>query len=82
MKVFWIYFTIVVGAGIVFAGFIYDILFAGLPYLDPTPEMSANYAFHADIASTIRWIGFVVVLVGLLSRILFSIIRRFKPERE
>ena len=44
-------------------GFVYDILFAGLPYQDPTPEMQAEWAFHKDIADTIELGG--VFLFGL-----------------
>ncbi len=32
------------------SGFVYDLVFAGIPYQDPTPAMSARYAFHARIA--------------------------------
>lgn len=51
------------------AGFVYDVLFAGIPYQDPTPEMSARYARHASIASTIRWCGAGFVLLSSLAGI-------------
>jgi hypothetical protein len=57
-----------------FGGFIYDILFAGIPYQDPTPELSASYALHANIASMICWFGAVVFLIGWVTGI-----RRFWP---
>ena len=44
-------------------GFVYDILFAGLPYQDPTPEVQAEWAFHKDVADTIELGG--VFLFGL-----------------
>lgn len=28
----------------------YDIVFAGIPYQDPTPDLQARYAFHRSIA--------------------------------
>ena len=52
------------GLLIVFGGFIYDVMFAGIPYQDPTPEMLASYAHHAGIASKIRWFGVAVFLIG------------------
>ena len=57
-------------------GFIYDVMFAGIPYQDPTPEMSANYDRHAHIASTIRWCGVVGVLLGAAGGIVRWIVRR------
>jgi hypothetical protein len=57
------------------SGFVYDLVFAGIPYQDPTPAMSARYAFHARIALGMRGIGgvaflsgTVVVLVRIFSR--------------
>ena len=52
----------------------YDVMFAGIPYQDPTPEMLARYAHHARIASIIRWFGVAVFLIGWAAGI-----RRFWP---
>jgi len=30
--------VILVGILVIFAGFVYDVLFAGMPYQDPTPD--------------------------------------------
>jgi len=62
------------GVLIVFSGFIYDVMFAGLLPQDPTPEVSASYALHAGIASIILWFGVAVFLVGWVAGI-----RRFWP---
>jgi len=67
MRRFWPLFLIAGGVLVVFGGFIYDVMFAGIPYQDPTPEMSARYAHHAGIASMIRWCGVVVFLFGVFS---------------
>lgn len=64
MNRFWPHFLIAAGLVLVVAGFIYNVLFAGIPYQDPTPEMSANYDRHAHIASAICWCGFVFFLLG------------------
>jgi len=49
---------------IIFAGFVYDVWFAGIPYPDPTPALAARYAFHSQVASIIRWSGLVTWLIG------------------
>ena len=66
MKRFWLYGLIMLGITIIFFGFFYDVLFAGIPYQDPTPAMVANYNFHAAIASMIRWIGAGISLLGII----------------
>jgi hypothetical protein len=63
------------GLLVVVVGFFYDVSFAGIPYQDPTPEMSARYAYHAHIAATIRSIGGVVFLLGIAAVIVQTIVR-------
>lgn len=58
---------IIGGVMLLVGGFIYDVIFAGIPYQDPTPETSADYAHHAGIASLIRWCGVVVFLLGVVA---------------
>jgi hypothetical protein len=79
MRRFWPLILIAAGLFFVLAGFIYDVMFAGIPYQDPTPEMSARYAHHAHIASAICWIGVAVFLFGLVSGIIRLVVRRFRP---
>lgn len=67
---------IVTGLGLTFLGFAYDIVFAGIPYQDPTPEMTANYAFHSRIASVIEWTGLVIFLFGCFTGIIGLVARR------
>ena len=66
MKRFWPYGLLLLGIMIIFVGFVYDVLFAGIPFQDPTPAMLATYNFHATIASTIRWVGTGISLLGLI----------------
>lgn len=70
---------ILIGGGVclIIAGFIYDVLFAGIPYQDPTPEMSALYAFHSRVASIIYRLGGGAILVGAVPGVIRLIIRRF-----
>lgn len=67
---------IVTGLGLIFLGFVYDIVFAGIPYQDPTPEMTASYVFHSRIASVIEWAGLVIFPFGCLAGIIGLVARR------
>jgi len=51
---------------IIFIGFVYDVLFAGIPYQNPTPAMLVTYNFHTTIASNIRWVGAGISLLGII----------------
>jgi len=77
MKQFWPLFLIAAGLLVVVVGFIYDVEYAGIPYQDPTPEMSASYNHDAHIASVIRWSGFGIFLFGVIAGIIR--LRRFRP---
>ena len=55
---------LVLGIIIILAGFAYDIIFAGIPYQDPTPVLLASYNFHAQVASIIRWSGLLISATG------------------
>jgi hypothetical protein len=54
MKRGWPLLLIVAGLLLMVGGFVYDVMFAGIPYQDPTPEMSARYAFHAHCLHHLR----------------------------
>ena len=79
MKRFWPLILIAAGLLVVVAGFIYDVEYAGIPYQDPTPEMSAHYIHYAHIATSIRWFGFGVFLFGVIANIIRLVVRRFRP---
>jgi hypothetical protein len=74
---------LIVGLGIllIVGGFIYDVMFAGIPYQDPTPEMSTRYAYHSRIASTICTIGGGAFLVGVIAGFAQFVIRRFSQRK-
>lgn len=55
------------GIVIVLSGLVYDVMFAGIPYQDPTPELQASYSFHASVAGIIYRTGEIVLVVGLLA---------------
>ncbi|PQJ28210.1 hypothetical protein BSZ32_06625 [Rubritalea profundi] len=55
-----------IGLAFIVAGSIYDTLFAGIPYQDPTPSLQAEYQFHSTVASVIMTTGLVLFLAGLI----------------
>ncbi len=77
MKRFWPIILSGVGLLALVCGFLYDALFAGIPFQDPTPEMSARYAFHAQIAGVICWAGIASLVLGGLGIVIRQITRRF-----
>ena len=69
---------IIWGILLIVIGFIYDVIFAGIPYQDPTPLMIKKFNFHKTVAEKIELIGFVIMLISLLG----VIIKKFiKPIR-
>lgn len=57
----------VLGLVIVLSGFVYYVLFAGIPYQDPTPELQARYDFHSSIAGLFYKTGGIILLIGFLA---------------
>ncbi len=57
---------IVAGICLVIGGFVYDVMFAGIPYPDPTPELSIAYDRNAQIAAVLRWIGGGLLAAGCI----------------
>ena len=57
---------LLLGLGTLFAGFMYSVLFAGIPYQDPPPALQADYEFHIAVASRIEAIGLFVIALGML----------------
>jgi hypothetical protein len=78
MKQYWSLTFFAVGLFLLLGGFIFDVLFAGFPYQDPTPEMSANYVRHSRIACAILWSGVAAVLLGVFVSYSRWLVRRQK----
>lgn len=64
MKQFFPFILVAFGIIVIFAGFVYDVLYAGISYPDPTPALTARYNFYSQIASIIRWSGMGVCVIG------------------
>ena len=69
----------VCGLCLIISGFVYDVLFAGIPYQDPTPELLATWEFHKGIADIFYRTGGLVLLIGIIATP-FIWIRLRKPE--
>ena len=76
MKRLWPIIIILLGITIIFIGFVYDVLFAGIPYQDPTPALQASYDYHSRIASIIRWSGVGICMIGLMVGIIRRLMRK------
>jgi hypothetical protein len=76
MKRFWPSILVAIGLLLIVGGFFYDVLYAGIPYQDPTPEMSANYDRQARIAGKIFWYGVGIFLLGAVGGIVRRVMRR------
>ena len=70
--------TLLLAAGtlLLVAGFVYDVLFAGIPYQDPTPELAASYDRHSAIAMVIYWCGALTLLAGFMIIVIRFLVRR------
>ena len=73
--------AIFLGIVIFIAAFIYDVLFAGIPYQDPTPEMQSRWDIHSSIAEYIYISGSVIFLAGVLA-FTFEYMRNKHQKRE
>jgi hypothetical protein len=56
-----------IGIFIVMSGFVYDVVFAGIPYQDLTPELQARYDFHSSVAGSLYTTGGLVFLLGIVA---------------
>ena len=52
-------------AGLV-GGFCYDVMFAGIPYQNQTPELQEQYALHSGIASYLTLACALILATGFL----------------
>ena len=67
---------LIVGALIVVFGFVYDVMFAGIPYQDPTPELTQKYVYNVSIAYAFYKAGFIVSITGILVILFQRLYRR------
>lgn len=73
---------IVIGFSVMFMGLIYDVLFAGIPYQDPTPELLAEYNRNKATATRLFYIGGFFSSAGSIAAVVMAIwsVRRMLKE--
>jgi len=81
MKRFWPIVLMGIGITILLLGFVYDVLYAGIPYQDPTPALQARYDFHSRIASSIRWSGVGICMIGGAVEIIRLLMKKIKGRK-
>lgn len=75
-------FIIILGVVLVMLGFVYEGIFAGIPYQDPTPELSQKYMYYVNIGQLFYKIGFPVLAAGLLIILIQKIIKLLHRYRQ
>lgn len=63
---------IFIGIVLVIIGFLYDLIYAGIPYQDPTDELLKNYNFHKSISDTVINIGSIFIIIGIIGAIIIK----------
>lgn len=66
---------IFIGITLVIIGFSYSIMYAGIPYQDPTDELLKKYNYNNSISETVIIIGFVFIIIGMIGTIFIKIIQ-------
>ena len=69
------------GVGLLLSGLVWDVLFANIPYQDPTPQMQANWDMHKAIAERTIAAGALLIITGIGVATFRSIRRRLKPGK-
>lgn len=47
----------------------FELYFAGIPYQDPTSEMTQRFNFNKSVANTIELVGLVSIIIGIIATI-------------
>ena len=71
--------AVTLGVCLLIGGFVYDVMFAGIPYQDPTPEMQARYDHHAGIAAKTMKSGLFLTVVGAMGLVAVRLIAKKEP---
>lgn len=65
------------GIGFIILGFIYEGIFAGIPYQDPTPELFQKYMHYVSVGQNFYNIGLILLIVGMLTILSQWLYKRF-----
>ncbi len=61
------------GFALILIGFVYDFIFAGIPYQDPSPKLQSRWEFQQLLASFFYKIGAIILIIWLVARVLIWI---------
>jgi hypothetical protein len=75
MRRFWPFGLVAIGMSLLLGGFAWNIMFAGIPYQDPPPELAARYAWHARFSATLGWIGILALVSGLVAAVVRRLVQ-------
>ncbi len=67
-----------IGLLLMLLGFIYDVIFAGIPYQDAPPHLVDKYNQNRNIADATRAAGFTIFVVALLVKLIQYLISLLK----
>jgi hypothetical protein len=73
-------YIILIGLALVVAGFLYDVVFAGIPYQDAPDDLQNEYVRDQEISLWIMSFGLAVVVIGGLIRMVDRIRQLSKKE--
>jgi hypothetical protein len=62
-------------------GFIYEGIFAGIPYQDPTPELYKKYMHYVNVGQLFYKVGTGVLALGILTISAQKVFRFLKNNR-
>lgn len=65
-----------IGIVTLIVGFYYSAIKAGVPYQDPTPEMTEKYTHYMNIGDTLMLIGFIAIVIATIFLIVLKIINK------
>ena len=63
-------------------GFYYSAAKAGIPYQDPTPEMTEKYLSFANIGDKIMLIGLIIIIAAIALLVLIKIAKKLRKSHE
>lgn len=67
---------VLAGLALMLASFAYAMIFVGIPFPDPTPEMAADYARQSAIADGLGLAGLMVFVAGAIWGLVRLVMRR------
>jgi len=74
------WFPLVISCITIIVGFYFSFIKAGIPYQDPTPELTKRYTFYMNLGDTILLIGFIALLVSISLWIIIAQLKKRKSH--